>query len=683
MALDHALLPSPHEIAGPDLDLATIAAGKFASAHPYLLFGPGALPRMRRRAARSHKLQRRFENCLRSPAPSVSASESRAAIKARCRRLITTSFIALVAAGSLGEQALATCRAALRQFASAATWKERPVIRSFLDCAEIAVAVALAYDWLRHLLSPAERRAVERAMLRNALEPALAAYRDRSAGWPARRDNCALVSSSGITVAALSMLSCHREIATQLLQASLTSAWNAFAAFAPDGAWAEGLSYWSLAARYAGLMVAALESTLGSSFGFADCPGLAQTGDFALHAAGPFGAAFNFADSERQFDVSPLLWLAHRFRRPIDGWLARDYDGWYLPFRLIWPEIAAASPMALGLPTGKVFRGHDLACFRNTWRRDPRARPVFFAIKGGNAAGTERLTAHPGAGKLHAQADAGTFVVDGARHRWVIDLVADDYDLPGYFDHGADGRSGRRWRYYRAQAMGHNTLVIDGRNQIPNVRAAILGSGIENGRKWVVFDLSAAYGKPPGTIRRGAALIGRQVVIEDEIDPKVSGKIVWMMHFSAEPVAVTASTAHFRIGNDHFVARILEPADACFELAQPPPSGSFAIADVHELHSRPVGSPEIVEVSELPRRDDAGAQRAAGAPIQRLQIEWPKGTQRVAVLLLPDCNGKAIRLPPVIPLDDWLRQRPTEPMFAEQRRRAESGSKVGEMRQRL
>jgi hypothetical protein len=548
----------------------------------------------------------------------------------------------------------------LQEFAAAPTWKERPVIRSFLDCAEIAVAVALAYDWLYDLLSPAQRQAIERAMVRNALEPAAAAYRDRSVEWPVRRDNCALVSNAGISIAALAMLPRCRDLSSALLRASLASAWNSFAAFAPDGAWAEGLSYWSLAARYAGLMVAALESTLGTSFGLADRPGLAQTGDFALHAAGPFGAAFNFADSEREFDVSPLLWLAHRYRRPTDGWLVADYDGWCLPFRLIWPDFPRASPQALGLPTGKVFRGHDLACFRNTWHRHPRARPVFFAIKGGNLGDPTRPPmARSENTLLHAQADAGTFVIDGARRRWVIDLGADDYDLPGYFDHGTNGRPGRRWRYYRTHSAGHNTLVIDGRNQVPGARARILGSGVESGCKWVVLDLSAAYGEPPGTIRRGAALLGRQVLIEDEIGPTVAGTILWTMHFSADQAAVSGSTALFCSAGDRFATRILEPAEARFELTSPPPPGSFAVADVRRLHGPSRATTHPVRVAELPRRDDdVAGERAAGTPIRRLQIAWPKGARRMAVLLLPDCSGRKYRPPPVHPLDYWLGRNP-------------------------
>jgi hypothetical protein len=126
---------------------------------------------------------------------------------------------------------------------------------------------------------------------------------------------------------------------------------------------------------------------------------------------------------------------------------------------------------------------------------------------------------------LHSQADAGSFILDGARQRWIIDLGADDYDLPGYFDHGADNRSGPRWRYYRTQTAGHNTLVVDGSNQIPDARTPIIGNCVDGDCKWAVFDLSAAYGKPAGSIRRGAALIGRQVVIQDDVRLEFSGTI--------------------------------------------------------------------------------------------------------------------------------------------------------------
>jgi hypothetical protein len=641
---------------GPDFALVESVLARLNARHPYLLFRKSAIPELRRRAAANRDLQARFA-ALVSQVPSASvAHDPRAALKRQARRLITTSFVALTAEGETAQTALAVSRSALDEFAGAASWKPRPVIRSFLDCAEIAVAVSLAHDWLYHKLTPRERRAIEQAIRRNVLEPALAAFQDPSLLWPKRRDNCALVSNSGILIAALAVVRSHRELSTTLVRRSLASAWNVFAALAPDGAWREGPSYWSLAMRYAGLMVAALESALGESFGLADRPGFARTGDFALHAAGPFGAAFNFGDSDQRFDVTPLAWHAHRFGRPVDGWLLGNSDGGPHPFTTIWPKPAGASPVTLGLPTGKVFRSGEIACFRNTWSADPRARPVYLAIKGGNVSG------RPGGGAtrpedlmLHAQADAGSFVLDGARQRWVVDLGPDDYDLPGYFDHGSDARSGPRWQYYRARGAGHNTLTIGGLDQVPNAPATIVGSNVEGDCKWVVLDLSAAYGTPAGTIRRGAAMIGRQVVIQDEADPDICGDILWAIHTAAEPVGLAGSLARFRMGGDRLAVRILEPASARFELALPPPPRSFARAAAHQLHGGASGGDG--RVFELPRRADQEGKRAAGAPIRRLQIVWPKGARRLTVLLLPDCDGDELALP-AAPLDHWLARRP-------------------------
>ena len=368
--------------------------------------------------------------------------------------------------------------------------------------------------------------------------------------------------------------------------------------------------------------------------------------------------AFNFGDSERRFDVSALAWSAHRFGRPIDGWLLGDYDGWQLPFLAIWPPRRKSGPARQGLPTGKVFRGFGLACFRSTWRSQPPARPVYLAVKGGNLAAGGLRPARPEDVMIHTQADAGSFVVDGAKHRWILDLGPDDYDLPGYFDHGRDGKDGSRWRYYRSQAAGHNTLVIGGANQIPNARAEILGSAVDGDVKWVVLDLSAAYGKPAGAVRRGAALIGRHVVIQDEIGPGIANDIVWAMHTTAKAVSIAGAIVELALGTDRLVARILEPQGARFELTPPPPPRSFPIADLRMLHgaARPAVAGSA-HVRELPRRDDVGERRGAGAPIRRLQIAWPPGARRLTVLLLPDCDDDGPMLP-VTSLDDWLARRP-------------------------
>jgi hypothetical protein len=623
------------------------------------LFRKPEIDRIRKLARNNRKLLRRLETSLSKASRDGREQDARTVVKRQARRLINTSFMTLIHEdSSTGDEALRASRDELARFTSAVSWRQRPVIKSFLDCAEIAVAVSLAYDWLYDKLSDQERRSIEESVFRHVFEPALAAYQDQSLLWPKRRDNCAVVSNSCVLVASLAVLDRYRDLATKLIVESVESSRNSFKAFAPDGAWPEGPSYWSLAMRYAALMVAALESTLDDSFGLAEQRGFAQTGDFVLHTVGPFGAAFNFGDSERRFDAAPLAWLAHRFKRPIDARLVRDYGGSYLPFTAIWGKRPETRGTGLKPPTGKVFRGNGLACFRNTWSPLPEARPVYLAIKGGNSSAIDLLSspARPEEIMLHTQADAGSFVVDGARQRWVIDLGPDDYDLPGYFDHGTDANSGPRWRYYRTHAAGHNTLVIGGVNQIPNAPTPILGSSIAADCKWIVFDLSAAYGLPAGAIRRGAALIGRQVIIQDEIAPDVSGDIVWAVHTGADPDSVAGSVARFRLGDDRFVARILEPSNASFELTFPPPPRSFPITDARKMHGVPLTSPSA-PVSELPRRDDQDQRQAAGALIKRLEICWPRGAYRLTVSLFPDCDDQE-RTWPVTPLNHWLVRSP-------------------------
>lgn len=659
MPFDNARAPGGKTADNPDLAAVGRSVECFDLPHPYLLFRAAAVPALRRRVAADPQLRARLAEVAGHIAAPVErpAQGPRAALKRRARRLIDTAFVALAGAPALAEAALAAARAGLAEFAAAASWSPRPVIRSFLDRAEIGVAVALAYDWLYPELSDGERHAVETAIRRHVLEAARAAYADPSLLWSRRQDNCALVSHAGILVAALAALPHYRAPVAALARRCVAGAWHALAAMAPDGAWREGLSYWSLAMRYAGLMVAALESALGDSFGLADRPGFAVTGDFALHATGPFGAAFNFADSEQRWDPTPLAWLAHRFGRTTDRRLVGDGEGCGLPFAAIWPNGAQAAPRtrpaatgpATGPATGKVFESGDLACFRNTWSSAPGARPVYLAIKGGNVAGSAAARPlRPEEITLHAQADAGSFIVDGARHRWIVDLGPDDYDLPGYFDHGVDARCGRRWRYYRTQAAGHNTLLIDGRDQVPNTPAAIVASCTEGDSKWAVIDLSAAYGGPPGSVRRGAALLGRQVVIQDEIGPDIRGRVVWTAHLAAEPVALVGPLARFRMADDDFAACILEPAGAVFELSLPPAPRPFVPADPSRLHGR--GGRR--SVAERPRR-------SGDTPIIRLRVAVPAGARRLTVLLLPDCDGRELALP-VAPLDHWLAHRPVQ-----------------------
>jgi hypothetical protein len=147
------------------------------------------------------------------------------------------------------------------------------------------------------------------------------------------------------------------------------------------------------------------------------------------------------------------------------------------------------------------------------------------------------------------------------------------------------------------------------------------------------------------------------VLIQDEVGPEVAGTIVWSVHTSAEPVSMARSVARFRMGDDRFVVRILEPEGARFELGFPPEPRSFSVADVRQLHGLSLPAGDAIRISELPRRADDKGKRAAGPLIRRLQIVWPRGTRRLSVLFLPDYDGDD-SAPLVTPLNEWLARRP-------------------------
>lgn len=631
------------------------AVGAFRRPHAYLLATPDRMAAIRPIAAESAALGKRVRRALdetdEAAAGETTAADARAQVKREARRLICLAFAALVFDDDRRERASARAARELARICARDSWNPRPVIRSFLDRAETAIAVALAYDWLHDALGSDLRAAIEAALRRHILLPALDAYRDPAVAWPRRRDNLAFVSNAGCVIAALALLPRDRELCAEVLDLSLASLWQAFAAFAPAGAWCEGPSYWALAARHAGLAVAALESSFGTSFGLAARPGFAATGDFALHAIAPSGAAFDFGDSMPACDRAALAWFAHRFGRPTDGWLVKDYDGWHLPLALLWADRPALDPAAAAVPAGKVFRGHDLACFRTGWAAAPEARPVFVAIKGGNIAADATAGDATAALAVHSQADAGSFIIEGARTRWITDLGPDDYDLPGYFEHRVGTRPGRRWRYYRTSTRGHNTLVIDGRNQRHDAPAPIVGSHVGDGVKWVVFDLSAVYGAPPETIRRGAALLGRHVLIQDEIAPGFAGSALWVAHTRAEPVLLGERIGHFRCGPDRLVVRVLDGA-ARLRLALPPRPRRFRPDPAAPLHSHAGTAPAGGFVREKDHGADAGRD-AVGGRLRRIEIAWPAGRERLAVLFSPEPDGDPVALR-LAPLAQWL-----------------------------
>ncbi len=472
----------------------------------------------------------------------------------------------------------------------------------FLDTAEMTFAVAIGYDWLFDAWSDQQRTQLRAAIIHHGLEPGLTVYRKQQ-WWAKSVHNWNQVCNGGMGVGALAIGDVEPEISSEVLDAALHSLPLAMHEFAPDGGWGEGAGYWRYATEYNVYLLAALQTALGTDFGFSEMPGFSQTGNFPLHFVGPTGKTFNFADAHESWHGAPQwFWLASRFDGPAYAQAQLPFaDARTSPLDLLWgARWTASDESPISLSLASHFYGVSVVTIRSAWN-DPQA--LFVACKGGD----NRVN--------HGHLDLGTFVLDALGQRWAVDLGPDDYNLPGYF-----GR--QRWNYFRNNTQSHNTVVIQGQNQAPTAQAKIIRFAQDKAWTGAVIDLSQAW--PQATrVHRGLALIdGRQVLVQDEIVAEKPIDAVWQMLTDAQ-VEIDGKIAVLSKGNRRLTATLVSPDTARWS----------------------------VEEVDIPR-----PQR----PVENVRkllasTSGPRAEVRFAVALEPAGDKKA--LPKIVPLEQWPGER--------------------------
>jgi hypothetical protein len=523
----------------------------------------------------------------------------------------------------------------------------------FLDTAEMTRAFAIAYDWLYDCWSEDQKQLIRDAILQKGLEPALLYYRGRKpAVWqwsPTWVQNWNFVVNGGITIGALAIAEEEPEVAEEIMREALESVELAVGLFGPDGAWDEGVSYWHYSIRYLIPYFIALETALGTDYGLAQTPGIAEAGFYPIYLTGPRNHVFSFADSGTGLPRAPeMLWLAEEFDQPaFAGWHRQIADTWgSLTNNLLWYKPGLGDDFQFAdLPLDKYFRGVEVATFRSAWQ-DKDA--VFVAFKGGAA------------NVNHGHLDLGDFVLDALGVRWADETGADDYNLPGYNNRG----SGQRWTYYRTRAEGQNTLVINpGSTPDQDVRAfapMILQSHLP-GEAVGIIDLTSAY---PSVTRawRGVALFDerRQVIIQDEVTAEGPVELWWFMHTKATiHIEGDGKTATLQRDGKQLAARILSPTNASFEAmdakplpTSPNPEGQNANVGIRKLaiHLEDVTDTRIV-VQLVPLADNQAASLAPDIKPLHVWQETVKASERLWPTLeritfdvnWPSPHGQAVR----------------------------------------
>jgi hypothetical protein len=185
----------------------------------------------------------------------------------------------------------------------------------FLDTAEMTLALAIGYDWLYAQMTPDDRAVIREAIETKGLGPYLRPGAKH--GWERGGNNWSQVCHAGMVAGALALLEDDPQRATDVVSRAVAGLPYAMKVYEPDGTYPEGPSYWNYGTTLNVVLIATLESALGTDFALTQRPGFLKTGEFPLHVTGATGRYFNFSDCGTGTPFSPaMIWFASRARRP-------------------------------------------------------------------------------------------------------------------------------------------------------------------------------------------------------------------------------------------------------------------------------------------------------------------------------------------------------------------------------
>lgn len=426
----------------------------------------------------------------------------------------------------------------------------------WLDIAEMWHAQALGYDWFYQVLTPDQRGQIERAVLRHGFDQAEKAYRD-ALRWTRDPFNWNNVCNGAVIIGCLAFAELAPARAEALMRTALENLPVALASFAPDGAWAEGPAYWGYAMRYTQSTFAALQTALATDFGLGELPGLAEAGWFRMQGVGPSGLYFNFADAALPAPFEPsLFWLGRTYHQPAftqagiasDRAVTEDAPFGALARALLYYDPLPATVQSA--PLDAFYRKTNLAFFRSAWN-DPHA--FYVGFKGGDNQAN------------HSHLDLGVFIFEALGERWAIELGSDDYTLPGYWE-----THGRRWSYARLATAGHNTLLIDDRNQEYTATAPITAFDSTPQRGFAVADLTAAYAAAGATRVTRRVELNREhrtLQLSDHVETAGAVDLTWRMYTQAA-VAVQGDRLMLTQNGRRMRLQLLAPRGAAWRVEE-------------------------------------------------------------------------------------------------------------------
>jgi hypothetical protein len=408
----------------------------------------------------------------------------------------------------------------------------------FLDAAEMTTALSIGYDWLYGELTPDQRKIISHAIVDKGFRPALRTESPYT-WWQKNTNNWTQVCWGGLTLGALAIGDQAPEISNQILSIAKNNIQYGLQPYEPDGVYPEGPMYWTYGTTYQVLMIAALQSALGTDWGLSASKGFRESAEWHIRLTGPSGKFFNFSDCREEAGLdTALFWFACNYHEPgllyflqnqLNAALKDDQGRRnpvrltealrFLPLAAVWWQTPGSIPKfskdALGNGTNLV------AVFRSSW---DSANGLYLALKGGYP----RLN--------HAHMDCGSFVFELDGVRWALDLGMQEYNSLESI--GVDMWGKDRWKVFRLGNQGHNTLSINNQTHNPEGKAAI--TDFQCGTtKSATVELSDVFkGQADRVTRQFTVINDTAIRIDDSIAGIKPGDCVSWRMFTAAKVEI-------------------------------------------------------------------------------------------------------------------------------------------------
>ena len=409
----------------------------------------------------------------------------------------------------------------------------------FLDVAEMTMAVAIGYDWLYDVLSPASRASIKEAILKKGLEPSLD---PKYNSWLRAEHNWNQVCNAGMTYGAMAIYEDEPVLAKQIINRAIDAIVLPMKDYAPDGAYPEGYGYWGYGTSFNVMFLSAVEKLFGKDFGLSEMPGFLPSARYLENMTGTTGKPFNYSDAGGTGGLHPaMFWLAAKMKDPSLLWVERNYlnenpqshiNNRLLPAIILWGNDIDMNRIAPPKSTMWTGQGKNpVALMRTSWT-DTNA--IYVAMKGGSVSVN------------HAHMDIGSFVMDADGVRWAMDFGMQDYESLESKGIQLFGRTqnAQRWTVFRLTNLVHNTLTINNKHQLVTGYAPIISSGTTPSFMNSVTDLTEIYKGQIAKAIRGIAIVDKNyVVIRDEIETLDSNTTIRWTMLTPATVKITGNNS--------------------------------------------------------------------------------------------------------------------------------------------